>query len=691
MFNTDTTKIDISGTSDKNIFTHSTVLEPKEFVEQRGKSFIVLQLDLEEEISIKISEIISDIFKDEYYKDPYKNPTYGPKSITNLFENAINKVNKSLGALESEGYVTWDNNIHIAICVIKNSEIHLAYTGKTHALLLRDEKFIELSEGDKKVQKKVFAQTVSGVIESDDILIFSTPELLNYISEEKIKRSLLNKGVEETEKEIRSILTAIDSLDPISGIIVNVKPTTELLQKKAIINPPIEQKTKKEESPSLTESTPLPEKPAKENKPSEKKPYLVGRTIRGSFEIPKNNQPLSTAGYTDPTPQPKVTFLQKAKKAVERFFDTYLNTKDKGKVLGIAAGVVAFVLVAGVTTTYFNNRTKAAEAKNEEAISFATEKEQEAANAIIYRDYNTAEILLTEAKDRIENDMNEDGKDAAETKELLLNIASHFDKINKVNRVSSTLIAPLPGGTNSPSLVGKNGELYITTKDAKVFNLSGGAFEEFSKEASGIADITFSTFNTGKDTIAFATEKGIAEMPLFSGTISNNGDEFARDDHNFVAMTIYQDKIYLLDTNNNQLYRLTRRVDGYDFGKEWIDDENVNVRDGVSVAIDSNVYILKKDGSIIKLNRGLPEEFELTGLTDTLSENTQLITNENMENLYILDKDVNVLAAFSKTGQLLNQYAIELPDTITDFHVDEINQTAYLLTNSEVHSIPIQE
>lgn len=398
--------------------------------------------------------------------------------------------------------------------------------------------------------------------------------------------------------------------------------------------------------------------------------------------------------YTDPTPQPKTTVPQKITRFIESIFDNYLNTKAKGKILGIAAGVIGIILVFTIGGTYISNKNKAAEAKTEEILADARQKEQEASNAIIYRDYNTAELLLTDAQQQIENELDEKTREESEVKDLLLKIATDFDKINKVNRVNTNLVATLPSSIRTPELTGTGDALFaISKEDAKVFELNRNeqTFDEFSNEANGISEIQFAEYNEEKDTIAFLTQSSIAEMPLFSGNISNNGDDFARDDHAFSAMTIYQDRIYLLDPNNNQIYRHTRTVDGYGLGKEWIDDEAVDVTDAVSIAIDANVYVLKKDGTVLKLNVGEQEDFNLSGISDPFSENTQIITNENMNYLYILDKEHSILAVFSKKGELLNQYAINLPDTITDFHVDEENQIVYMLTNSEVHSIDIQE
>lgn len=693
MFDINTRKLNIKSGSSKDAYTMSHVLDPKKFREKRGSSYIVIQLDVPEDTAQKISEIIKDIFEAEYYKDPQRDLNYGPRSISTLFEQAIHNVNKSLGALETEGYVTWDKNIHVAICTIKNTEIHLAYTGKSKAMLLRDGSFIELSQSEAKTGKRIFGQTVSGVVKGDDMLLISTPELLSYISTEKIKRSLEGKGIAGTEIEIDSILKEIDIVDPISSLFIHVKPKAKLLTQE-----PSVPKTKEESLPrtnDLETSTPLPKTSAPaRSEESEKKPFLLDKKIGKPFAISNKNQALSTSGYTDPLPQQKVTLLQKFKKILESFFDTYLNTKAKGKILGIAAGVIALLLVATVGSAYFSRKNAQNEAQAQEIISFASEKEIDAANAIIYRDYKSAEVLLDEALKKLENDLDDGSKELQEVSELKLKIAADFDKINKVNRVEPTLLSQIPAGVQSTELIGSGARLFISTKNgAKILQYSPNErnFIEFSNEAEGIGKIQFGAFNEDKETIALLTENAIAEMPLFSKKISNQGNDFARDDHQFVAMTLYEDKIYFLDTKNNQIYRHIRTVDGYGLGKKWIDDEQVDITNATSFAIDSNVYVMNKNGTVTKLSLGEKEEFELSGFTENFSENTEIFTSQSVSYIYIFDKEHKALAVFSKKGELINQYAIEISEKLNDFHIDEENQTAYILSENGVYSIPTQE
>lgn len=689
MFNTDTKKIDISSAS-KESLTFSYILEPKKYKEKRGSSYLVLEIAIQEELALKVAEIIKDIFESEYYKDPYKNPSYGPKSISNLFENAINAVNKSLATLETEGYVKWDNNIHVVICTIKNTEIHIAYTGNAHALLLRDGEFLPMSEKDNpKSHAHVFAQTVSGVIKAEDIILLTTPELLNYLSREKIKRSLINKGLAETQKEIEGILSEIDMTDALSTLFVEIQPKTDLLAKKDEIKPLREpvQDGIIEDYPSI----PLPEK---ESKPtpepeSHKAPFLFGKKIKDTFAIPNSHsQPLSSESYTDPIPQQKVTALQKIRKSTQDFFDQYINTKARGKYFGIAAGAIGLILVITIGSTILSGNRKEAEAKLAEVLSDASSKEQEAANAIIYRDYKTAELYLNDAQKRINEELTEEQQEAEEVKEIQKKLALNFDKINKINRIQPEQIAAVNSSFNA--LFGDGNQIFATTQnEAKIFQFSGGSFEELSQEADGISNPRFGVFNEKKNTVALLTENSIAEMPLFSKKISIVQDEFPKENHNFVDMTLYEDKIYLLDPATNQIYRHTRAVDGYALGKEWITDKTVDIKNATSFSIDANIYVINTDGLILKLASGKQEPFQISGFSDTFSENTKLKTALEFDNLYVLDIDHKILAVFSKKGNLINQYAIETDDTLKDFLINEEEQKATILGNNSLYSISI--
>ena len=91
------------------------------------------------------------------------------------------------------------------------------------------------------------------------------------------------------------------------------------------------------------------------------------------------------------------------------------------------------------------------------------------------------------------------------------------------------------------------------------------------------------------------------------------------------------------------------------------------------------------------LGWALPSFKYLSFKIESFSENTEIFTSQDVKYIYILDKEHKALAVFTKKGELVNQYAIEISETLNDFHIDEENQTAYILSENSVYSIPIQE
>lgn len=166
---------------------------------------------------------------------------------------------------------------------------------------------------------------------------------------------------------------------------------------------------------------------------------------------------------------------------------------------------------------------------------------------------------------------------------------------------------------------------------------------------------------------------------------------YTNTSRNIVDITVFGTRLYTLDVANNQLFRHQKSGDDtFGAGAGWITDPTVDVKDGVSFAIDGSVYVLLRNGSVVKLSGGKKDAFSLAVMDPALDAATQIFADENTKNIYILDPSDHRLVAVDKQGKLVAQYTSESFNDLKDMLIDEPNKKAYLLNGSQVFAVDLQ-
>jgi len=154
---------------------------------QKGKLFCLLEINQKWMIAAQIGQLIIGALTKEYFNSSSNS------DLVN-FENSVKRVNEVLSQIAQEGETGWINNIHGALALIIDNQIHLSTTGKAHALLSRDKKIIPLIEQKPSDSHplKTFEEIVSGNLENHDKVILATPDLFNYFSTNKFAELINN-------------------------------------------------------------------------------------------------------------------------------------------------------------------------------------------------------------------------------------------------------------------------------------------------------------------------------------------------------------------------------------------------------------------------------------------------------------------------------------------------------------------
>ncbi|MBU0619289.1 hypothetical protein KKD62_03585 [Patescibacteria group bacterium] len=122
-----------------------------------------------------------------------------------------------------------------------------------------------------------------------------------------------------------------------------------------------------------------------------------------------------------------------------------------------------------------------------------------------------------------------------------------------------------------------------------------------------------------------------------------------------MAAVGFSGNLYLLDVQKNQVWKHVPVNNSLNDPSAYLKDE-VDLDQAIDLAIDGSVWLLYQDPKIRKFTRGRQDAFNLVGLNQPLSAPTKIYTDENLENLYILDPQTTRVVVVDKTGEFRAEY-----------------------------------
>lgn len=250
-----------------------------------------------------------------------------------------------------------------------------------------------------------------------------------------------------------------------------------------------------------------------------------------------------------------------------------------------------------------------------------------------------------------------------------------------------------------------------------------GKFATSSHEGKQIttllSQVTNTLTNAQKVPLLSAAQASDNASPLLTFAAKHEGTYIAADDTNFYVadsnvITQYNQKtnaskkiitadwkaiggfdtylgnMYVLDTTGSILKYVGT---GSGFGNKvayFASGVTPDVSKTVSMAIDSDVWILASDGTISKYTKGTQDNFAVSGLDTPLKNPTQIVTSVNLNNVYILDKGNERVVVLKKDGSFVAQYASDTVRTTSRIDISEKDKKIYLLSQGNVYQLDLK-
>ncbi len=376
-------------------------------------------------------------------------------------------------------------------------------------------------------------------------------------------------------------------------------------------------------------------------------------------------------------------------------------TKQR-KILLLVVVLLIFIFAQSVIYMSRRGETEKQLEIYSESLAQATSKQEEAEASLLYGDEDGARLLLRQAQDLIASipEKEQEKRYQSDIAALETKIEALYSKTKHINTISDPAViadlGTLEEGLTLNGIAGIYNEEIIgfSNNQTEIFETNINTKESIAidytdpAEGSPALGAPLST----RVSAIYVPDNTILEYDSVNNSFSNATVDFENQDRTLTSLVTYNGRLYFLDTKNNQIFRHQKAGGNYQTGDSWLTDENADVSNGVALAVDGSIYVLRSNGELTKyFQGGLDNEFSLSEIDPVLSSPTKLFTDEAANYIYILEPSQKRLLVFTSNGRLKNQYTSESFDNLIDMAIDEANKKAYLLNGTVIYTVDLLE
>lgn len=202
----------------------------------------------------------------------------------------------------------------------------------------------------------------------------------------------------------------------------------------------------------------------------------------------------------------------------------------------------------------------------------------------------------------------------------------------------------------------------------------------------------------GQDQVKGATKSAIFSdnyYVLLSDGIYKVGDKKERvidkDWSDNALIYSYAGNIYVVDKQESSVYRYSATQDGFGAKYSWLAPGiDIDLSNSNTIAIDGSVWLGSTTGKITKILQGSPANFEVKGVDPTIGRVDSIYSNEELEDVYVLDTNTSRLVVLNKDGTFKAQYVSQQLSAAKGMVVSGTKKIAVFLEGDKLYSIELK-
>ncbi|MFA5052399.1 MAG: hypothetical protein WC544_05080, partial [Patescibacteria group bacterium] len=192
-----------------------------------GRLVVTAEIESRDGVNLSIINAIQDELKQRYFNTDDLN-------IETAFEKALEGVNQKIADMVGDYDTNWLDRFNACAAVVKNDVIHFSFVGHINAFLFRQEKITNIidstateSLAEKINPLKAFSSVISGNLSPEDTVVFCTSSILDFLSQEKLRRIVTEKTPHDAVSALDSILSEGSGQTAFAAAIIKIALSQE--------------------------------------------------------------------------------------------------------------------------------------------------------------------------------------------------------------------------------------------------------------------------------------------------------------------------------------------------------------------------------------------------------------------------------------------------------------------------------
>ena len=155
------------------------------------------------------------------------------------------------------------------------------------------------------------------------------------------------------------------------------------------------------------------------------------------------------------------------------------------------------------------------------------------------------------------------------------------------------------------------------------------------------------------------------------------------------GIAAYDGNLYVLDASGNKVHRYLTAANGFDSEPESILSGQIDLKDSVQLAVDGDIYVLKRNGEVLRYSGGAPAEFNLDGIDRALTGPNAMQVVAPSQEVYIADSGNKRVVVAGKDGIFRRQLVSSAFTDVRALGIDPLGGQLYVIVGDALLTAPI--
>ncbi len=576
-------------------------------------------------------------------------------------------------------------DIHAIVALIdRTGALHVSAAGRGEGYLIRGGVASQITEYTKGKPVSAFIHISSGQLETGDTVMFSTQRLLRSLTPAQLS-SLSHQG----EKFLEEVVDVLEG----------EKETAALGMVRIPSNGADRTLKIDDEAPERGKAPILPSRRAGRKQGNAAMTFLQGMGGKLLTKAQSVGQAGVTLGKRGTT---KMIHGSSGLKSLQDKGKGLLSDlkdpkrKRRAHLLLFAAAMALFLILWLVMSLATSSQRSKTRAELSELVAQITEEIQTANNRKLAGDMDGANSILQRAEERAKQVMdNESGLFRVEALDLLDRIRSKREEINNILRVPARVLVNMSSKNtdiSSQGLIGLGEGEFLVYDRQNAYRVLLSRLDEPKRVVEDDLILQGTNFSRYKSQVFMTTGNSVIE--LAANQLINMKTEDPAGWMTGKDIETYLRYLYVLSPEKKQIFKYERLSNRYAAPVQY--NVNGDLTGALDMVIDASAYILKDDGTILKLLRGETQPFTIRHAPEGALKNVVKMYKVPDKRFYLLDPVKNRVVVATDGGgtgesSYEKQYILEGEQlgTLQDLYVDPEESHLYVLDEKRVYVVDL--